>query len=568
MPGITTPQRERRSRKPTGRPNPPIILLAGPEKTGKGHEAAVGTGSDLIGMAYWLQVGGISGTADYYGQIEGARYEIVPHDGSFRDILDAIRWAISQAPAEDGKRNMIVIDDVSSVWDLLTDEVAHVNRKRAERRAHSNGNRALRLDDPYADEDRDLWNLAKDRWGEMLWLLRRHNGPTLLIARQEIVTAFENDKPTQHTTRRIKAEKNIKAAVDAVVEFHALGEAYVTGLHTMPKHWTIRPGWTYRYEGVDHLLRRLGYEDAAENRTVIEPRPEAYLGEQIQVAEYSQQGPVQGPQQGGQQPGLSSSKAVDIIATALQDQEDPIAALRGVREEWGSRTLQRITTRTSLGTMNADVLITRSIEQVEAAATQGTSGGQRQDEYRTGEQPRQADEHHEAPPQPQDSNPLQDEPAPPEESGTPPPPDPQAEEPSLDESPEETSAAEEPQDVPTAADEGRQRLADFVAGGRTRKPPPDRKQAIAKKALYEEADVQARLKMLTVGEHLGSVSEDGDPPMTVLRDYLRAQRPELIAQLEKEGQTELAATYRSAQMPDTQIRRKFAAYFDGAPAGQ
>ncbi|MCX5182667.1 hypothetical protein [Streptomyces sp. NBC_00268] len=561
MPGTTTPQRERRSRKPTGRPNPPIVLLTGPDKTGKGHEAAVGSGSDLIAMTYWLQVGGSSSTADYYGRIEGARYEIVPHDGSFWDVLDAIRWAISQAPAQDGTRNMVVIDDISSVWDLLSDEVSQMSRKRAERRAQANGQRPPRLDDPYVDEDRDLWTYAKDRWGEMLWLLRRHNGPTLLIARQEIITAFENDKPTQHTTRRIKAEKNIKASVDAVVEFHALGEAYVTGMHTVPSHWKIRPGWTYRYEGVDDLLRRLGYEEAAETRAVIEPRPEAYLGEQLPVAEQPQRGLEQNTSRPGRpDSGLNSSQAVEIIAAALKNSEDPKAALLGVRAEWGTRTLQQVTTRTSLGVMSADDLITRSIEQVETAVNQKTGGEQRQDETRSDAQPDQvprdqAREHTEAPSQPQNPIPAQPDQAPADDNAAPPPPDPEAEEPPPIESPEETSAAEEPQDLPAT------RPA-------TTPPRQPRKKTIALDALDAEADVQARLKMVTKGEHLGPISEEGEPSMTVLRNYLVAQRPGLIAQLEREGHAELAALYRSAPEVDTQIRRKFAAYFESVPAEQ
>jgi hypothetical protein len=56
--------------------------------------------------------------------------------------------------------------------------------------------------------------------------------------------------------------------------------------------------------------------------------------------------------------------------------------------------------------------------------------------------------------------------------------------------------------------------------------------------------------------------------MTVLRDYLQQHRPALIAQLEEEGQTELAAYYRKAPTVDPQIQQRFARYFEGAPAGK
>ncbi|MFJ2225518.1 hypothetical protein ACIOFY_36450 [Streptomyces anulatus] len=567
MPGTTTPLRDRRSRKPTGQPNPPMILLAGVEKSGKRYEAALGSGSDLIGTTYWIQVGGNSGTADYYGRVPGARYEIVSHDGTFRDILDAIRWSLSQ-PAEDGKRNMLVVDDVTSVWELLSDEVAHAGRKRAERRANTNGRRTPRIDDPYVDEERDLWGLAKDRWGEMLWLLRRHSGPTLLIARQEIVTAFENDKPTQHTTRRIKAEKNIRAAVDAVVEFHAVGEAYITGLNVVPAHWEIRPGWTYRFEGVDHLLRKLGFADAAERRSAIESRPEAYTDEPFPGVATTPPSVQQHPAQQPRRPDLTSDDAVRLVYAAFKDPEDPEAALKAIREEWGTRTLQRVPTQTSLGKVDADTLITRSLLRLANLAAEklrennqdGEERTETRSETTTGEQPppsttepseaEQPGEQHQATVEPSTSQP-DEQPAPPEETSAPPPPDPQADEAPPGESPEETSAAEEPQAPPTAR----------------RMTRSEKNMEIAKQALMDEADIQARVKFITVGEHLEPISAEGDPGIAALRDYVQASRAEVLKLLEKAGEVQLAAQYRTAPMPDTTIKGRFTAYFNNAPAG-
>jgi hypothetical protein len=578
MPGITTPQRERRSRKPTKLPNPPMILLAGPEKTGKSRVAAEGTSSDLIGTTYWIEIGGSEGTADYYGRIPGARYEIVEHDGTYQDILDAVRWAVAQPPV-DGKRNMIVIDNVTVLWDMLSDEQALYARWRAEKNAQENRRRGPNPDLPVT-VGHDLWNRAKDRWGEILWLLRRHTGPTLLLARQELVTAFENDKPTRDKTRKIKTEKNLPAAVDAIVELHALGEAYLTGVRTL--HWEVTPGQTERFENfsIDTLLRRLGFHEAAATRQVTEARPEAYLDEQQaqrqqrpqqqeqqrpqrpQQQRQQEQGQGQAPaQQGGQRPRLTGDQAVELIRKALSDENNPEASLQGIREEWGVRLLQQIPTHTKQwGEMSADALITRSLEYAKGRAEwkkqnggtgQQTGSGQQEQPTAPGTPPGQAG--------PDGAREHQGHQEPPTEyDAAPPPPDPEAEEPPLDESPEETSAAEEPQDVPAAQ----------PAAAPSRAPRRNRAEAIALKALDDEADVQARLKMLTKGEHLGPISEDGDPPMTVLRDYLVAQRPALIDQLEKEGHPELAALYRSAPQVDTQIRKKFAAHFEGAPAGQ
>lgn len=600
MPGTTAPQRARRSRKPSGRPNPPIILFAGPEKTGKSPAAAAAAASDAVGATYWIQISGTAGTADFYGRIPGARYEIVEHNGSFEDICDAIRWAIAQ-PRQNDKRNMIVIDDVTALWDLLSDEVALISRKRADRRAQANGRRTARLDDPYVDEDRDLWGYAKDRWGEVMWLLRRHSGPTLLIARQELVTAYENDKPTRHTTRRIRAEKNLAAAVDAIVEFHAPGEAYVTGLHVTSPSFT--PGKVLRYQDIDHLLRALSYDNSTLIRQVTESRPEAYLNEQ-QSNDQQRQAPAQ--QQ--HRPELTGEQAVELIRAALTDPIDPEARLIDIREEWGKRFLQRVPTRTrTWGEMDADALITRSLQHVQEQARKkaapdagqpdqtagqhhepgpGTPPGQTDEEHTQEHQahdepgpPHQEqgrapeddgqsvpEEYYEEPALPDPhaeeepgEHPAHDDPEPPAEDDVPPPPDPQAPEPPLEESPEETSEAEEPQDVPAAP-------SSSVAASRPNRRK--RNEALAMKALNAEADVQARLRMMTVGEHLEPISQDGAPQMTALRDYLLAHRPALIAQLEEEGHAELADYYRKAPVVDPQIAKRFAAYFDSVPAEQ
>ena len=352
MSGITAPQRERRSRKPTCLPNPPLIVLCGPEKCGKSYEAALGTGSPLIGKTYWIEIGGSEGTADYYGRVPGANYEIVEHDGTYQDILDAIRWAIAQ-PRIDNKPNMIVVDNGTNMWDMVSDEQALFARRRAIRKANEQRRRGPSLDDPVVI-DADLWNRAKDRWGAFLWLLRRHSGPVILIARQEIVTAFENEKPTKHTHRKIKAEKNLGAAADAVIELHSIGEAYLTGVRTL--HWDVQPGQTvpFRDFSVHSLLERMGFAEAATHRQVTESRPDAYLDEQQATApDQPQNQPQQRRQeaapapQGPPAPTLTGKQAVDLIYAALTDMNNPEECLRGIREEWGARFLATIPTRTN-----------------------------------------------------------------------------------------------------------------------------------------------------------------------------------------------------------------------------
>ncbi|WP_208874934.1 hypothetical protein [Streptomyces sp. PBH53] len=525
MAGTTTPQRPRRSRKPTGRPNPPIILLTGPEKTGKSYEAAKGSGSDLIGMTYWIEIGGTEGTADYYGRVPGARYEIVPHDGSYQDILDAIRW-VNHQPRVDGKPNMLVIDSMTSLWDMLSDEIALHARQRAVRKAQRNRSRVPTLDDPVVI-DSDLWNRAKDRWGEVLWLLRRHSGPCLLIARQEIVTAFENDKPTKNTTRKVKAEKNLPAAVDAIVELHSLGEAWLTGVRTL--HMPIQPGETQRFRDftVDALLRRLGLEDAVETRSVSEVSPDADLQED--GAHASQSAPR--PTTARQAPGLTGEHAVELIREALRHPTDPEEALRQLREEHGRRTLKAIPTATAWGKMSADDLITKSLDHLKAKAAEAQSG---QEPTPSAGQEDEGD--HE--PKDADVPEATDE-------GTPPPPDP-AEELSMTETPEVASEAEEPQDLPP------------------RRTAQSNRTNRALALLLTEAEIQSRILGHTLEDHLRPIAgqdEGTPPPMTKLRAHVVEHRNEVIERLEQRGEHEIANAYRLAGKPELKIAEMFEPLF-------
>ncbi|WP_051819272.1 hypothetical protein [Streptomyces sp. NRRL S-920] len=529
MAGITAPQRTRKSRKPTGKPNPPIILLTGLEKTGKSYEAARGSGSDLVGMTYWIEIGGTEGTADYYGRVPGADYEIVPHDGSYQDILDAIRW-VNHQPRVDDKPNMLVIDSMTSLWDMLSDEIAMYARNRAVRKAQRNRSRVPSLDDPVVI-DSDLWNRAKDRWGEVLWLLRRHQGPCLLLARTEVVTAFENDKPTRNTTRKVKAEKNLTAAVDAIVDLHAVGEAWLTGVRSL--HMKIQPGETQRFPDftVDALLRRLGLQDAADSRFASELRPDAELQEHGQH-----------PAPTGAAPSLTGEQAAKLIRDALMHPTNPENALRELREEHGRRTLAAVTTETAWGVMSADDLITKSLNHLKAKAEEAQAGGGQPDE-RQGTADQEAGQEDE----PTDAGG-------PEPSGdsSPPPPDPEAE-PPCSERPEEVSEAEEPQDIPRP------------------RPTQVKKHNKVMAVLLTEAEIQARILGVSMQEHLESISvpdEGTPPPMTKLRTYVIEHRPAVIGLLEERGERDLANAYRLAGKPELKIAEMFATlYSDLATVG-
>lgn len=246
-----TGRKERVTRRPTGKPPWPIVLLAGVEKAGKSYAAALASGSDLIGRALWISVG--EDDPDEYGKVPGADFEIVPHDGTYRDLLDAVLWAVEQ-PRVDGKPTLIIVDSMGRAWDLLSD----MAQSEANKRRGGNGEARIAS---------DLWNLAGQRWSHILDALRSHDGPVIVTARLERQTVFTEDgNPTKDKQNKVKAQKGLPFDVGVVVEMRARGEVYVTGarsLEQMPATDQSLPSFT-----VDELWRRMGLaeEDATAPR--------------------------------------------------------------------------------------------------------------------------------------------------------------------------------------------------------------------------------------------------------------------------------------------------------------
>lgn len=245
-----------KTRRPTGLPSWPMILIAGAEKAGKSWSCAEASASDLIGRTLWIGVG--EDDPDEYAAIPGADFEIAEHDGTYRGIFNAIDAAVA-APPTDGKPNLIVVDSMTRVWDLVCDMAQDTANTRAKRKA-SRENRAPGEDD--APISMDLWNTAKDRWQAIVAELRSHQGPVLLTARLDEVTVMDgNGKPTSAKTLKIKAEKSLPYDVGAVVQMPERGKAYLTGVRSarlqLPKPMPV-PGFT-----VDKLWRDLGLHESA-----------------------------------------------------------------------------------------------------------------------------------------------------------------------------------------------------------------------------------------------------------------------------------------------------------------
>lgn len=256
LPTLTT-------RKPTGKPAWPILLLAGAEKAGKTYSAAEASASDLIGRALWVGVG--EDDPDEYGALPGARFEIVEHDGTYRAILAALTACAAQPPVK-GKPNLIVLDSATRLWDLLCDEQQHVANERAKRKAQ-------KYNRPLPDEDAtitmDQWNTAKQRWAHIIDTLRNHQGPSIITARLESVTIVADGQPTADKEWKVKAEKSLPYDAGCIVEMPARGETYLTGVRSLRfKPAPNNPERTeYKPFTVDKLWRDLGLTDAVGERS-------------------------------------------------------------------------------------------------------------------------------------------------------------------------------------------------------------------------------------------------------------------------------------------------------------
>lgn len=277
-------------RKPSGKPPWPMILLAGSEKSGKSWSAAEFSSSDLIGRTFWIEIG--EGSADQYGAMPGARYEIIDHDGSYQQILTACREA-AEEPAVKGKPNAIVIDSMTELWELLCNEqqqAANVRRNAA----------------PGTDAtiNMDQWNAAKRRWRRVIDALRVHDGPVILTARFEKVTVvgpdgkpavvIENGRPTKTPVPKewkVRAEKNLPFEVDGIVELPKPRQAYLNGMRSVVLQVPAGGHMPLPDFTIDKLFRDLGLSAATTGaRTYVAPKIDENAAPVVLVTEQERSG--------------------------------------------------------------------------------------------------------------------------------------------------------------------------------------------------------------------------------------------------------------------------------------
>lgn len=271
-----------KTRQPTGKPSWPILLLAGAEKTGKSYASAVASSSPFIGRTFWYSFG--EDDPDEYGAIPGVRFEIVEHDGTFRSLL-AVLEAGTAEPVKDGKPNLLVIDSITRVWDLLTAEQQIIANDRARRKAQRSGR-------PLPDEDasigQDQWNTAKTRWGQILTVLRQHQGPSIVTALLEEVSIVDAaGQPTKEKQWKVKAEKNLPSAVGVTVQMPERGKAFLTGVRSL-RFKSEEPRTPYPAFTVEKLWTDLGIteKDSTTPRQHVTNDPEDVPAGEADVARH------------------------------------------------------------------------------------------------------------------------------------------------------------------------------------------------------------------------------------------------------------------------------------------
>lgn len=516
------------TRKPTGRPSWPFMLLSAVEGGGKSYAAAEASGSDLIGNTYWIEVG--ESTADEYGAIPGARYEIVPHDGSYLSVLDAVRWAVAQ-PRVDGKPNMVVFDSASVLWEMQTDEQQLISNRRAAAKAKQY-NKAAPREDQDVTITADQWNVAKDRWVTLVNLLRRHDGPTIMCARLADTMIMNKDgQPTKDRTWKVAGHKSLPYDAQLHVQIR---EPFPEGqgAGTLVKAQTVHSelnseqamgtGWS-----IDGIWRRLGLADGEVSQsTYVEPDAAAYEAEydQATVAAAAQAAESETARAAADTGDLPTpDRIIEMIRGSLAepDVEAQRRKLLLIKSTFGASNLRKIgpIPLSDGSNVDASVAVEKALDIVKGRAGGGEAAAE----------PADADQAAE----------------PADEAAADPAPVP-AKKAAAKKAAAKKTAAKEPTKTAAAAQDEARTKAEAAAPPET----PDR-QAAAKARVLEEVAFQASVMGTNPGAWTADLSAvEGGQDVRVLAPakigkWLVGKRPDVIAALREQGRGGEADRYEA-----------------------
>lgn len=196
------------TRKPTGVPSAPLIMVSGLAKSGKSMTAYKLGQSPRIAHCWVADLG--EGSADEYGELDC--YEVIEWGRTFADLVDTVRWCIDQ-PAPEGQMNALIIDSGTDLWDSL--------KWRADRRARgSKANAAKLREDPDYEVDVSMpyWNDAKDVWARIVSPMKlAGNLIGVVLVRSEVVAEVVGGVPTNRKITSYQCEKTLQGTVTAHV---------------------------------------------------------------------------------------------------------------------------------------------------------------------------------------------------------------------------------------------------------------------------------------------------------------------------------------------------------------
>lgn len=227
-----------KTRKPTGLVPWPLILVEGGEKSGKSWAAAILSASKRVGRTFWLDIG--EGAGDEYGAIPGVRYEIVEHDGTWAQILNAIEAIrdLARQAADAGQPPVVlVIDSITAEWELLKGLADRVARQRyfdkKKRRLPADVEPTISM---------DLWNEVNGRHRKLMTLLMTMPGIVIMTARGKEVAALDDSGRPIERTKEYKVEGQKTLAFDASCWVRLSRDAKPIVVGSRSVHTGIRPG--------------------------------------------------------------------------------------------------------------------------------------------------------------------------------------------------------------------------------------------------------------------------------------------------------------------------------------
>lgn len=228
---------ELKTRRPTGIVPWPLILIEGGEKAGKSWAVAELSASPKVGQTYWIDLG--EGSADEYGAIPGTRYEVVEHDGSWRQILgsvEAIRDLAAKAHANGEPPVVLVIDSMTAEWELHKDFASHQAKERMRKKG-----RAV-AEDAEVKISMDLWNDATARHRRLMTLLMTFPGIAVMTARGKEVAAMDDSGRPVEGSKEYKVEGQKNLAYDATVWIRVSRDHPPLVVGARSVHAGVRPG--------------------------------------------------------------------------------------------------------------------------------------------------------------------------------------------------------------------------------------------------------------------------------------------------------------------------------------